>query len=40
MILVAIVGIITIICIITFIVQAINKKRKGERLGEDGRHTR
>jgi uncharacterized membrane protein len=40
MIMIAIVGIITIICIVTFIFQAANKKRKGERLGEDGRHTR
>jgi hypothetical protein len=40
MILVTIVGIITIIGVIIFIVQAANKKRKGERLGEDGRHTR
>jgi len=32
--------IITIICVIAFIVQAANKKRKGERLGEDGRHSR
>jgi len=40
MILMFIVLVIVIIGIITFIIQAGNKKRKGERLGEDGRHTR
>jgi FtsZ-interacting cell division protein ZipA len=40
MILMFIVLIITIIGIVAFIVQAANKKRKGERLGEDGRHSK
>jgi hypothetical protein len=39
MILMFIVGIIVIIGIIAFIFMAANKKRKGERLGEDGRRT-